>query len=127
MFDIATRQKIRFDFKGKSSVEDMWDCTITEINDVYKPIKKELNSIGEDSLLDTIPHKEKATLQLKVSILEHIVNVKKAEAKAKADSLAKKQEIQQLRDLMQRKQNEQIESLPMEKIAERLAALESSV
>lgn len=125
MFEKAVRQKIRFDHKGSISVEDVWDLDITALDAIYRPIKKALDAIGEDSLLDAAPHKEKALLQLKVEILKHVVEVKKTEAKKRTEALARKQKVQQFREVLARKQNQEIENLPAEKIAEMLAELEA--
>lgn len=38
MFDVATRNKLRFPYEGQISVEDMWDLSLSALDSVFKTL-----------------------------------------------------------------------------------------
>lgn len=42
MFEKATRIKLRFDFKGQITTEDLWDIPVKSLNTMYSDMSKEL-------------------------------------------------------------------------------------
>ena len=42
IFEYATRNKIRFPFKGMISVEDLWELTPTNLDTIYKTLNKQV-------------------------------------------------------------------------------------
>ncbi len=53
MFELATRYKFRFPFKGMISVEDLWDLSVENLDTVFKCINAEMKKTKEESLLST--------------------------------------------------------------------------
>ena len=87
LFEIATKKKYRFPYKGLISVEDLWDLNVLALDQIYKALNKTLKDIGEESLLKTKSTEEKDVENM-VEIVKHIVFVKEQE---KIDRLAKKE------------------------------------
>ena len=52
LFEVASREKFRFPFKGMVSVEDLWDLSVTNLDQVFKALNSELKQAKEESLLD---------------------------------------------------------------------------
>ena len=41
IFEVATRNKYRFPYRGQISVEDMWDLPVTELDKIFKTLNKQ--------------------------------------------------------------------------------------
>ena len=95
MFEYATRNKVRFPFKGLISIEDLWDLSLTELDSIYKTLNKKVKQANEESLLNT-KSKEDKTTEIQIEIIKYIVTIKQEEAArsmAAAERRAKKQKI----------------------------------
>lgn len=79
LFEIATKNKFRFQYKGLITVEDLWDLPVTELDSVFKTLNSEMKKSKEESLLDT-KSKEDKILEDKISIVKYIVSVKLLDA-----------------------------------------------
>ena len=53
IFEVATREKFRFNFKGLISVEDLWVLSVENLDFIFKGLNKELKQVNEESLLNT--------------------------------------------------------------------------
>jgi hypothetical protein len=95
MFEKAVRLKLRFTHKGLCTIEDLWDLPLDALDRIFKELNTKLKTQKEESLLET-RSKEDEILDLKISIVKHIVEVRLAEQKARkdlADKLTKKQKL----------------------------------
>lgn len=95
LFEIAVRNKYRFNFKGFMSVEDLWDLNIHDLDKIFKTLSKQLKESNEESLLDTKSN-EDIELTNKIEIIKHIVSIKMEEANIRreaANNYALKQKI----------------------------------
>lgn len=95
IFEYATRNKVRFPYKGSVSVEDLWDLSVTELDKVFKTLNSQRKQSQEESLLNT-KSKEDEIVNVQIAIVKHIVGVKLAEKEARektAENRAKKQKI----------------------------------
>lgn len=70
MFEIATRNKFRFPFKGVISTEDLWDLSVESLDNVFKTLNSEMKKTKEESLLST-KSKDDEVLELKIEIVKH--------------------------------------------------------
>ena len=69
MFEQAARMKLRFDYRGAISVEDLWDLNQDDLNAIYGI----LSSIKKDSEgASLIDSKEDTVLTLRMDIVKHI-------------------------------------------------------
>ncbi|AOZ62152.1 hypothetical protein QCM8_234 [Bacillus phage QCM8] len=81
MFEVATRKKMLFPFRGMISVIDLWDLTTTQLDSVFKTLNAQLKQVSEESLLQVKTTKDKE-LELQVEIVKYIYSVKVAEKEA---------------------------------------------
>ena len=95
IFELASRMKLRFSYKGVLSVEDLWDLSVHELDRIFKVLNAKLKVCKEESLLGS-KSSENTELDLQVAIVRYIVEVKLAEAAARkmeAEKIAKRQKI----------------------------------
>lgn len=119
LFEKATKMKLRFNYKGVITTEDLWDLTVGELDVIYRGLSSELKQSSEDSLLGT---KSTATdtLQLKIEIIKHIANVKVAEVSAKEQAVADAQRKQLVAEIIRKKELAELENMSVEDLKKML-------
>ena len=98
LFAVATRGKYRFPFNGQISVEDLWDLNPSQLDRVYKALKKDQRTSNEESLMTT-RSVEDSVLDNKIELVKFIYETKEAEkqaAIAKAEADARKKHIREI-------------------------------
>ena len=121
LFEIATRRKYRFPYRGQVSVEDLWDISVTGLDGIFKTLNSAAKAKAEESLLDKSSEDE--DLENKIAIIRHIVSVKLAEKKERESAAAKKELKQKLLEIKARRENAALESLTPEELERELAKL----
>ena len=123
IFEYATRNKVRFPFKGLISVEDLWDLSLTNLDSIYKVLNKQVKQSDEESLLN-VKSQDDEILEVQIAIVKHIVAVKLAEQEAREKASAKKAQKQKIMAIMARKQDEALENSSMEDLQKMLDELD---
>lgn len=72
IFKYAVKNKLRFNYKGVCTVEDLYDIPLTSLDMMYGELKKQQKNFGEDSLLNKKSSEEKE-VGIKIEIIENIV------------------------------------------------------
>lgn len=122
MFEVATRSKMRFPYKGQISVEDMWDLSLSALDSVFKTLNSQMKQVKEESLLSS-KSKADETLELQIEIVKYIVSVKLAEKEAREKAAEKSVQRQRIMEIMAKKQDESLENASMEDLQKMLAEL----
>ena len=123
MFEIATREKYRFPYKGQIGVEDLWDLSVGELDKIYKALNREAKQINEESLL-AAKSKEDKVLDNKINIIRHIVSVKLDEiANAKA-AHERREQKQKIMAILANKQDEELRGKSADELKAMLAELD---
>jgi len=115
MFEKAVRMKLRFDYRGLCSVEDLWDLSVKQLDTIYKKLNSEAKAQKEESLLEERTE-EHSILDLKINLVKHIVEVKLAEKKAREDALEKMEMKNKILRIKAKKQDESLENLTIEEL-----------
>ena len=123
VFEIATRNKYRFPYKGQISVEDMWDLSVTELDKIFKTLNKQIKTSQEESLLET-KTKEDEILENQIAIVRHIVSVKQKEANDRLKEKERKAQKQRIMEIMADKENEALKSKSPEELRKMLEELD---
>lgn len=122
IFEFATRNKVRFPFKGMISVEDLWDLSLTNLDSIYKTLNKQVKQSEEESLLST-----KATvdteLEVQIAIVKYIVSIKLAEKEAAEKASAKKVQKQKIMSIIATKENEALQNSSIDDLKKMLDEL----
>lgn len=124
IFEVATRKKFKFDFRGQQPVEELWELSVENLDIIFKGLNSQLKAVKQESLLETKTQKDEE-LEMKIEIVKHIVKVKLSEAKARENTQAKKEERQKLLEALNEKNNEDIKSMSKEEIQKKLAELDN--
>ncbi len=122
LFEIATRNKMRFPFRGMISVEDLWDLSLTNLDSVFKTLNAEAKKSEEESLLET-KSKENEELSNKIEIVKYIVNTKLEEKKTRENARKNAEMKQRLLEIKAKRQDAALENMSDEDLDKMLAEL----
>lgn len=123
IFEMATREKYRFPYKGMITVEDMWDLSLQSLDSVFKSLNAQVRRNQEESLLKTKTD-EDIELDTKIAIIRYIVGVKQQEAADRLQAKEKKEKKQKLLDALNEKRDQKIKDMTEEELEKALAELE---
>lgn len=122
IFEYATRNKIRFPFKGMISVEDLWDLSLVNLDSIYKTLNKQVKQSEEESLLNTKTDVD-TELEVQIEIVKHIVSVKLEEQNAREQSAAKKAQKQKIMAIIASKEDEALHNSSVDDLKKMLDEL----
>lgn len=123
IFEYATRNKVRFLYKGSVSVEDLWDLSVTELDKVFKTLNSQRKQSQEESLLNT-KSKEDEIVDVQIAIVKHIVTVKLAEKEAREKAAENKAKKQKIMAIMAARDEKALENASDEDLQKMLAELD---
>ncbi|MDO0213526.1 hypothetical protein KLN56_10775 [Clostridioides difficile] len=123
IFEIATRNKFRFAFRGLISVEDLWDLRLEQLDEVYKTLTTEMKKANEESLLK-IKTKDQKDVELKIKIVKYVVELKLIEVENRNKEKKKKEQKQQILELINKKKNQELENKSIEELNSMINDLE---
>lgn len=123
IFEMATREKYRFPYKGMITVEDMWDLSLQSLDSVFKTLNAQVKRNQEESLLKTKTD-EDIELDTKIAIIRYIVGIKQQEAADRLQAKEKKEKKQKLLDALNEKRDQKIKDMTEEELEKALAELE---
>lgn len=115
IFEKATKEKVRFSYKGNISVEDLWDLSLTALDSIYGELENSLEKLPKKSLLSTTSN-QRDEIEFKQEIIKHIVEVKQSENNAKAIAKENSAKKQMILDLIAKKQNQSYENMSVEEL-----------
>jgi len=116
LFETASKMKVRFNYRGVITTEDLWDLDVKALDYIYKQLMVAKKESETESLLEE--KKTNPILEVQIEIVKHIFNVKVEERKAaelQAENAAKKQKILAI---LARKQDAELENKSAEELEE---------
>lgn len=122
IFEVATRQKYRFPYRGSISVEDLWDLPLTALDSIFKSLNAKAKQAQEESLLESKTKEDEETA-IKIQIVRHIVNVKQAEAVAREKAKENKEMKQRLLEIKAAREGKRLEGLSDDDLDKMIAEL----
>ena len=118
-FEVATRTKMRFPYKGMISVEELWDLSITALDSIFKELNSRMRLTKEESLMN-VKSKADELLELQIDIVKYIAAVKQEEAEAAKKNAEIKARNQKIMQLIDEKEDEKLKNLPVEELKKML-------
>lgn len=122
IFEQATRNKLRFMYRGQISVEDLWDLRVQDLDNIFKELNARLKTDKEESLLAE-KSLDTAELELKVALIRRIVSVKLAEAAERELAAEKARKRARILEILERKQSADLEEKSEEDLKKMLEEL----
>jgi len=122
IFEQATRNKLRFMYRGQISVEDLWDLRVQDLDNIFKELNARLKTEKEESLLAE-KGLDTAELELKVALIRRIVSVKLAEAAERELAAEKARKRARILEILERKQGADLEEKSEEDLKKMLEEL----
>lgn len=123
IFEYATRNKVRFFYNGRLSVEDLWDLSVEDLDKIYKTLNAQIKQSQEESLLLTRSEVDEK-LDIQIEIIKHIVTVKLQEQAAREKEADKREQRQKIMSIIAKKQDESLENASIEDLNKMLAELD---
>ena len=123
LFEMATRNKFRFPYKGMISVEDLWDLGPIQLDTVYKALNREIKKADEVSLVNT-DNSEDAELTAKINIVKFIFDVKTNEAAARKIAAENAEKKRRIAEILAQKQEESLMSKSEDELKKMLDAFD---
>ena len=121
LFEIATREKYRFPYKGQISVEDLWDLSPAALDGIYKALNRTIKAQDEDSLMSE--READQTTANMVEIVKHIFTVKRDEQRARKAAIENAEKRRHIMDILARKQDEALNNKSEEELLKMLDEL----
>lgn len=122
LFEIATRNRYRFNYKGVMTVEDLWSLRVEDLDAIFKMLNRQKKTADEDSLLAT-KSAEDQDLVNKIDIVRYIVSVKLAEAAERVSAAEKKAQRDKIMEIVAKKKDKALEDMGIEDLMKKLEEL----
>ena len=119
MFEYATRNKVRFPFKGQISVEDLWDLRADDLDTVFKTLNRQVKQSKEESLLATKTAEDTA-LDVQIAIVKYIFDIKMQEANARLLDKERKAQKQKIMAILANKQEQELQNKSVDELQKML-------
>ena len=123
IFEKATRQKLRFNYRGLCSVEALWDIPLQALDVMYVELASAAENTKVASLLGVKNDGDEETA-LKIGIIKHIVSVKLEERDLRETAAKRKEQKQKILELIQEKQDESMRGKSVEELTALLSELD---
>lgn len=120
MFEKAARMKLRFEYRGLCSVEDLWDLSVEVLDEIFKELSREARSQDEESLLG-IKSAEEEVVDLRSTIVRHIVETKLREARLREMEQKLDGRKQKIMEIIASKQDGELAELSIEDLQKKLS------
>lgn len=123
MFEQALRLKLRFDYRGLCTTEDLFDLSVEVLDSLYKNLNSEFKECKEESLLEK-KSKDDEILELKINIIKYIVESKLEEKRIKADLLKIRRHNQKILGVISEKEDEELKGKSISELKELIKNVE---
>ena len=119
----ALSKKLRFEYKGLISIEDLFDLSLNDLDGIYRKLKKELDEYRQysaDSLMDNDDEKDETAqeLQLKIDIVTAVFNHIKSEQEELQRKIALQNQKDKILGLIADKENEELSNKSISELKE---------
>ena len=119
LFELATRKKFRYIFKGVITTEDLWDLSVQDLNTIFKALKAEERQAEEESLLAE-PTPEDEIRKDKIEIIRRIADIKLEDAHNATRQKEMAEQRERLMSIIAEKQDQDLRNKSQEELRKML-------
>lgn len=123
IFEYAIENRLRYPYKGSISTEDLYSLSVTELDSIYKTLKKESKNANEESLLET-KSEENVVLTVKIEIIKFIVAKKLEKVQVRKEEAKKREQKNKIIEIIAKKQDESLLGKSVEELQKLLEDLD---
>jgi hypothetical protein len=111
-FEKVSRLRLRFaSDKGDLLSEDLWNLSLTDLNEMAKKLNRELACAEEEDFLNEGESEKDKRTRLKFETVIHVLKTKKAEAEEKDKATERKAKKEKLMEILDKKENAALENM----------------
>lgn len=113
LFEIASKEKFRYPFKGLVTTEDLWDLRAEDLDMIYKNLNAQKKRVNEESLLSADTPEDK-TLARKIEVVKYVFSMKQAQAEAAIRARVAADKRRKIDELIAAKQDAKMAEMSIE-------------
>jgi hypothetical protein len=121
IFEQATKQRLRWDFRGQCTVEDLWNLSLEDLDFIYKDLRRNQRDVEEDSLLGEesgFAGSIREVLKVKIDVVKYIVEIRLKERNAAKNTQIRAQKRARLLEILADKEHEELRDKSVEELKE---------
>lgn len=115
-FDKALNTKLRFEYNGLISTEDLYLLTPEELNELYQKYALRVNENETESLISN--HNENSEDKLRLGIIRHVFEAKQKTLKKQSSLRDKEETKHKLLEVIRQKQQEELADKSIDELTE---------
>jgi hypothetical protein len=130
MFDLATRNKYRFESsRGELTTEDLWEVPLQradgfDLDNIARNIANQIKLVGQESFVATKENPVKKQLENKLEVVKAVISFKIDQKQAAVHKAERAEKRRFLLDALANKKNEEISQKSVDELEKELAALD---
>lgn len=119
LFEIASRKKYRYPYKGWITTEDLWDLSLDKLDEIYKDLLRKFEESKGESLVSEKKDGD-PDLANKIAIIRHIADTRMQEAKDNEAQALAYQKRQKILSILAEKQDDDLRNKSTEELRKML-------
>ena len=124
LFEIASREGYRYEFRGLISTEDLWKLKVEDLDTIFKKLNAELKKTADEESLLAVKSDQDETLENKIEIIKYIVNYKMDQSLLAKKAIEIKQKKQHILELISKKKDEDLANKSVDELLGMLEELD---
>lgn len=123
VFKYAVKNKLRFNYKGLCTIEDLYDIPLNDLDSMYGELKRQQKNFGTDSLLNKKSSLEKE-VAIKIEIIESIVRDRLADKEKATKAQETRERNRRIAEIIADKEDAALHDMSLDDLKAMLASNE---